>query len=367
MQSSLSNAGAPFDGAAPEFNDWKWQVANSMSYSGLLDIAESRCPAPTWLNPEWLRPVIPADPLQREALLAVEAKYQVFLSPYWLRLSAASPAAAAQALPDARELSLRLESDSDDPFTEVSAPPVPGLVRRFTDRVLVIAARECAMRCRHCTRKNILDVHEPTGKSLLQLQRSYVAARPEVREVLISGGDPLMLEDDAVLEIIEAFASIPHIDAVRIGSRVPCTLPMRITQGLAAGLGRSRKVWINTQFNHVSEITSEAAAAASLLVDSGIPLSCQSVLLAGINDTADDLVELFSGLQRNRIRPYYLFTGDPVHGTAHFRVSAGRAAELEEEVASRIGGLALPRFVSDIPGAPRKVPVTGRISRAPAQ
>lgn len=348
----------PSPSAHPEcadtnFSNWKWQIANSVTYADLLDFAASKRPLLDWLPHEWPAS-IPLDP----ALLAVDAKYPVYFTPYWLRLAAAHKEAALQAMPDARELTARIETDRDDPFSEVSAPPVPGLVRRFKDRVLIVAARECAMRCRHCTRKNLLAEHIPADKSLLAAQKDYIAAHPEIREVLISGGDPLMLDDDALLGIVNTFTALPQLDAVRIGTRVPCTLPMRVTPALAKALGQSRRVWINTQFNHECEITPEAAEAAALLVDSGIPLSCQSVLLAGINDSADALVALFCKLQRNRIRPYYLFTGDPVNGTAHFRVSVARAAALEDEVASRIGGLALPRFVSDIPGARRKVPVT---------
>lgn len=340
------------ESADANFRNWKWQIANSVTYADLLDFAESKRAMPEWLRPEWIS-ALPLNP----DLISVEAKYPVYLSPYWLRLAAGHKEAAMQAMPDARELTVRLDTDCDDPFSEVSAPPVPGLVRRFLDRVLIVACRACSMRCRHCTRKNLLAEHVPADKSLLDAQKDYILSHPEIREVLVSGGDPLMLDDGELLEIVDTFAAIPQLDAVRIGTRIPCTLPMRVTPELAKALGKSRKVWVNTQFNHECEITTEAAEACARLVDAGIPVSCQSVLLAGINDNADALVALFCKLQRNRIRPYYLFTGDPVNGTAHFRVSVARAAELEEEVAARVGGLALPRFVSDIPGAKRKVPV----------
>jgi len=178
-----------------------------------------------------------------------------------------------------------------------------------------------------------------------------------VREVILSGGDPLLENDAAVLRRVRAFAALAQLDAVRIGTRTPATLPMRITGALARALGASKKVWVNTQFNHASELTPDAAEACGRLVDAGIPVSNQAVLLKGVNDSVDALVRLCSGLQRIRVRPYYVFIGDPVAGTAHFRVSAKRAVELADALAQRVGGLAMPRFVADIPGAPAKTAV----------
>ncbi len=328
--------------AVRNWNDWRWQLTNAITDIRALNLPDA------------------------EAHAAVQARYPFFITPYWLRLmertSLVDGPIARQSLPDPRELAPPAPGECDDPFCETSAPPVPGLVHRFPDRVLVVAAHACAMRCRHCTRKNLLAAHAvPDTNGLLRI-RDYIVAHPAVREVLLSGGDPLLLEDDAIASRVELFAALPQIDAVRIGTRVPCTLPMRVTDALASRLGASRKVWVNTQFNHVAEITDEAAEACAKLVDAGIPVSNQAVLLKGVNDTADDLVALFCGLQRIRVRPYYLFVCDPVSGTSHFRVSEARAAELEEEVAGRVGGLALPRFVRDVPGAPRKVPVFGTMN-----
>ena len=325
-------------GVAPEdWNDWRWQLAHAVTDVRGLGLADA------------------------DGRMAAQSRYPFFATPYWLSLMARTGAAdgpvARQTLPDPRELSESAPGDCDDPFDETSAPPLPGLVHRFPDRVLVVVAHACAMRCRHCTRKNLLAAHAAPDRDGIARIRDYVAAHPGVREVILSGGDPLLLDDDAIAARVEVFASLPQIDAVRIGTRVPCTLPMRVTDALAARLGASRKVWVNTQFNHVCEITAEAAAACARLVDAGIPVSNQAVLLKGVNDTVDNLVALFCALQRIRVRPYYLFVGDPVSGTAHFRVSEARAAELEEEVAARVGGLAMPRFVRDVPHAPRKLPV----------
>jgi len=318
---------------APYAADWRWQMRHGFTFADLC-------------------PDAPA------SLVEVAARYPVFLTPYWLALALEAPPLLRQAFPDPRELSDSLPNDVPDPFEETSAPPVPGLVHRFPDRVLVVAATACAMRCRHCTRKNLLrGEHAVPDAAQLDAIVEYILARPAVREVLLSGGDPLLLEDDALAALVDRFASLPQIDAVRIGTRVPSTLPMRVTAALADALGRTKKLWVNTQFNHALEVTPEAAEACALLVDHGIPVSNQNVILAGVNDTADALVDLFSALQRIRVRPYYAFVGDPVTGTAHFRVSLERAAELERDVAARIGGLAFPRFVRDVPGAPRKVPV----------
>lgn len=294
---------------------------------------------------------------------AVAEKYPVVVNDYWMAQAAAyreegTNPFLAQALPDERELSDSLPGDCDDPFTELSAAsPMPGMVHRFPDRVLVVVSDVCAMRCRHCTRKNLLGTHAVADDSGVVAMREYVQDHPRIREVLLSGGDPLMLETPKLLSLVDAFASLEQIYSVRIGTRVPCTSPDRVSPELASALGRSKKVWVNTQFNHPCEITPEATKACALLVDAGIPVSCQTVLLKGINDDPDTLERLFRKLQSIRVRPYYAFAGDPVTGTAHFRVDRVHASELEREVAKRVGGLALPRFVADVPGASRKVPL----------
>ncbi len=313
-------------------------------------------------TPESFRPFLADD------TAAVARRYPVAVSAYWLAHCADTPGDPfrLQAFPDRREISARIDGDSDDPFAELSdASPLPGVVRRFRDRVLVVVAETCAMRCRHCTRKNLLGRHAvPKWRDYAKIA-DYIRERPEIREVLLSGGDPLVLGDAALLRRVAVFASLPRLYAVRLATRMPCANPLRITPALARGLAASRKVWVNTQFNHPAEVTSEAERACRLLVDAGIPVSCQTVLLRGVNDNPDTLEELFRRLQAARVRPYYAFAGDPVNGTAHFRVTPAEAARLEEEVARRIGGLALPRFVADIPGAARKVPVAD-IGRRPA-
>lgn len=258
-----------------------------------------------------------------------------------------------QCLPDVREL----EADcfSRDPFGERGdAAFYPGVKRRFKDRILVMVSTICALNCRHCTRKNLLDEHiEIDLPGILEKIRKH----PEIREVLLSGGDPLMLPDAEILRYVEAFSALDQIDAVRIGTRIPVVDPERVTFELARCLGRSRKVWVNVQFNHPREITKLSKQACGYLVDSGIPVSNQSVLLKGVNDTAETMIELCAGLQRIRVRPYYVFSCDPVKGTAHFWVDLKKAREIARKVAETLGGLAVPKFVVDLPGTRFKQPI----------
>ena len=237
----------------------------------------------------------------------VHRRYPVKLTPYTLkqlsRENLADPL-NRQALPSLEEL-VSEEGMVADPFAEKTrAACCYGLKRRFPDRVLVMAHDQCAMACRHCTRKGLLEGAEVIRTpAQLAAAVDWVAAHPEVREVLLSGGDPLLLSDRRILTFVRAFAQLPQIDAVRIGTRVPATLPMRVTPELARRLGAFKKVWVNTQFNHVREITPEATHACAHLVEAGIPVSNQTVLLKGVNDSVGALFDLCTGLQRIRVRP----------------------------------------------------------------
>lgn len=277
---------------------------------------------------------------------------------YARALAARSPAFAKQMHPDPRED--EADGYGPDPFgEEAGAAGCYGLKQRFPDRVLVMASDSCFMNCRHCTRKGLLHRAEVVRTDEeLQTCIAYVQDRPPVRDVLISGGDPLVLPDDEVMRFVRAFAGLAQIDVVRLCTRAPCVNPARVTRALAAMLGRSGKVWVNTQFNCADEVTPEAAEACGNLVRAGIPVSCQTVLLAGVNDSAEAMLALFRALQRARVRPYYVFQCDPVAGVSHFRVPLARAQEIERACAARIGGLGLPRFVADLPGAARKTPIS---------
>ena len=279
---------------------------------------------------------------------------------YAERLAAECEPFRRQLEPDPREHECDDDDGlSDDPFGERDeAAGVYGLKQRFPDRVLVMTSDSCFMNCRHCTRKGLLaDADVVRTDEELQNCVDYVKTHPDVRDVLLSGGDPLVLPDGEVLRFVEAFAALDQIDVVRLCTRAPCANPERVTAALAHRLRACGKVWVNTQFNCAGEVTAEAAAACGRLVDAGIPVSCQTVLLAGVNDSTDAMLELFRALQRARVRPYYVFQCDPVAGVSHFRVPLDRAQRIAAECAERIGGLALPRFVADIPGAMRKIPI----------
>lgn len=277
---------------------------------------------------------------------------------YSLELAAKSPLFARQVFASPEE---EIEDRfTADPFGELShSSKCFGLKQRFPDRVLIMTSNRCFMNCRHCTRRGLLDSAEVVEtEEQLQACINYIARRPEIRDVLLSGGDILTLSNDKVMWFVERLGALKQIEMVRVCTRALCTNPSRITDELAVRLGSIKKVWVNTQFNCADEVTREAIEAAGRLIDRGIPVSCQSVLLKGINDSADEMLRLFRALSAARIRPYYVFMCDPVAGISHFRVSLEKAVQIEKECASRIGGLAMPRFVADLPGAKQKIPIS---------
>ena len=294
--------------------------------------------------------------------MRTENRFPEYACPYSRRLAAKSPRFARQVYDTEAKRESRGGSSevySADPFGELShASKVKGLKQRFPDRVLVMTTDRCFMNCRHCTRQGLFG-RTATVDGAADLARcvAYVKAHPKVRDVLLSGGDILTLPDEKVLAFVNAFAALPQVEVVRVCTRAVCTNPPRITASLAKALGRSKKVWVNTQFNCADEVTDEARRAAARLVEAGIPVSCQTVLLKGVNDSAAEMCRLFRALTAARIRPYYVFTCDPIAGIDRFRVSDERARQIERTCAESVGGLALPRFVKDVPGARRKLPI----------
>lgn len=308
--------------------DWHWQLAHTLGARD-LGFDPAALPFPCRVTPYYaslIRWEDPADPLRR------------------------------QVCPDPREL----EPERDprftaDPFGETGPAAIaPGIKQRFPDRVLAMVSLSCSTYCRHCTRRGLLaSARAATLESLL----AVLAERPGVREVLLSGGDPLLLEDDALLRWVDALAALPQLDAIRLCTRTPVVLPMRWTEALVARLARSKRLWVQTQFNHPRELTPRAIQAIDLLVEHGIPVSNQSVLLRGVNDDPAVMAELCAKLQRHRIRPYYLFECDPIAGIDHFRTDPAVAPELRDYLLNHLGGLACPRVVRDIPRAPHKCDV----------
>lgn len=295
---------------------------------------------------------------EADAWRAVATRYPVCVTPYYLglidRADTADPI-RRQCLPDPRELDgtcLR------DPFDETGSTFVPGLVQRYPDRALVMTTGACAVACRHCTRKNILSSGRHTmGESAWHAVCGALRSRTTVREVILSGGDPLLLATARLGRMLHDLHAITHVRVVRIGTRVPAVLPMRIDDSLADTLAAYRPLWVNTQFNHPAELTSAALAACERLVRRGIPVSNQAVLLRGVNDDVDTLSELCNTLQQNMIRSYYVFQCDRVRGTEHVHTPLRHGIELSRALRARLGGLALPRFVADLPGADGKVPL----------
>ncbi len=245
-----------------------------------------------------------------------------------------------------------------DPLNEEGQSPAPGLVHRYPDRVLVCISNRCATYCRFCTRKR--QVGNPVinySRDDLLKQIRYVEQTPTLRDVLLSGGDPFLLSDDAIEFTLKKLRVIPHIEILRIGSRIPCTLPQRITPKLCNMLKKYQPLYLNIHFNHPREITDESERACGLLADAGIPLGSQSVLLRGVNDDPEVMKSLVRKLLKIRVRPYYLFQMDLVRGTYHFRTRVETGMRIMESLVGHTSGLAVPRYIIDSPGGGGKIPI----------
>jgi lysine 2,3-aminomutase len=244
-----------------------------------------------------------------------------------------------------------------DPLAEENLSPVPNLVHRYPNRVLWLVSQTCAVHCRFCTRKRRWKEPLPLSQEYFEGALDYIASHREVLDVVLSGGDPLLLPLSRLESILLNLRKIPHVGIIRIGTRVPCALPHGITPELVGLLARYHPIFMNIHFNHPSEITPESSQACALLADAGIPLGSQTVLLRGINDRADVLAPLFQGLLSLRVRPYYLMQMDLTEGTAHFRTSLSSGLSILKTLRNRISGLAMPHFVIDLPGGRGKVPL----------
>ncbi len=285
-------------------------------------------------------------------------QYPMRIPPYYLALiKKAGQPLYRQAVPDTAELDDPM--GMEDPLGEENLSPVPNLVHKYPDRALFLVCSECAMYCRFCTRKRKVGKQEMiiTDKTISE-GLNYLKHTPEIREVLLSGGDPLLLADDRLECILQRLKKIPSIEVIRIGSRIPCTLPMRVTPELVAMLKKYHPLYINTHFNHPAEITSEAKTACALLADAGIALGCQTVLLRGVNDSTEILRELFCKLLAIRVKPYYLFQGDLTRGTAHFRTNIETGVGIMQQLIGRVSGMAIPTYALDAPGGKGKIPLT---------
>lgn len=290
----------------------------------------------------------------------VENFYPFYLNDYYLSLIDPTDwrhdPIALQAFPDLQELAD--ENSSFDPLAEEEQMPVPRLIHRFRDRVVLLVTGNCAMRCRFCFRKrewaNGNELPEISDTEL-ESATAYLSAHPEIREVLISGGDPLMLPIDRLLALVSRLKTVSSIDILRIGSRIPVVWPQRISDELAAALGEVPGLWFATHFNHPRELTAESLEACRKLLRAGVPVINQTVLLKGVNDRAEILEELFRQLVANRIKPHYLFHVDPVRGVRHFATGIECGLEILRIFRSRLSSLAVPAFAIDLPGGGGKV------------
>jgi len=327
-----------FESKSPEWRRWQWQLANAVRDVGpLIDRLA--------LSPE-----------EQCVVKRTAQRYPVLVTPYYLSLVKEwdlHDPILRQCFPDGRELA---EGDSPDPLAEERDSAIPHLIHRYPDRALLICTNTCAIHCRHCMRKRYWGMGDRT-LSPTEISRAveYVKANPEIREVILSGGDPLLLPEALLLDMLDRFRRIPHIELIRLGSRVPTVLPQRLTQQFCAALGQFSPLWLATHFNHPGELTPASQAAAENLLRAGIPVVNQTVLLKGINDDPDTMGELCQALLRQRIKPYYLFHGDPVAGTMHFRTGLRRGKEIMAQLLKRMSGLAVPHFAYDLPDGAGKV------------
>jgi lysine 2,3-aminomutase len=282
------------------------------------------------------------------------------ITPYYLSLADRDDPACPvrrQCVPDAREGD-EVPGDLVDPLGERAHEVAPHLVQRYPDRVLLLATDRCAVYCRFCTRSRMVG----SGDGAVSLDAlapafAWLRAHPEVRDVIVSGGDPLAMVTERIVRLVAAVRAVESVETIRLATRVPVTLPMRITPELLQALRPYHPLWVMTHFNHPKELTSESIAACERLADAGFPVMNQTVLLEGINDDERTLERLFRGLVRARVRPYYLLQADPVRGTGHLRTPLQRGVELMQRLQGRLSGIALPKFICDAPGGRGKVPL----------
>lgn len=291
---------------------------------------------------------------------AERAGLPIQITPYYLSLCDKhdpSCPVRRQCVPVADE-ARALPGELEDPLGEVAHEVAPHLVQRYPDRALLLATDRCGVYCRFCTRSRMVgDGGGATSLERLAPAFAYLEAHPEVRDVIVSGGDPLTLATPRLARLVERVRAIPSVETIRLATRVPVTLPSRVTLELVRALRPFHPIWVMTHYNHPKELTPEAARACRVLVDHGFPVMNQTVLLRGINDEASTLEALFRGLVRWRVRPYYLLQMDPVKGAGHLRTSVQRGVDLMEQLQGRLSGIALPKLIVDTPGGMGKVPV----------
>lgn len=326
-----------------EWQDWRWQLRNSIR------------------DEDSLERVIRLSPDERSALERSGGALPFRVTPYYLSLldpdDPAQP--VRRTVVPVRQEQLRAPCEADDPLGEDSDSPVPGIVHRYPDRVLFLVTDHCAMYCRYCTRTRMVGRGEAAGthRNTWEAALSYIESNTSVRDVLLSGGDPLTLPDEALEWLLVRLSRVPHVEMVRIGTKVPVVLPQRITSGLTRMLKRFHPLWMSIHFTHPAELTPEVHRACGRLADAGIPLGSQTVLLAGVNDDVPTMTSLVHGLVRMRVRPYYLYQCDPIPGSSHFRTPVTKGIEIIQGLRGHTTGYAVPSYVIDAPAGGGKIPL----------
>ena len=335
-----------------QWNDWKWQVKNRIE------------------TYEELSKYFTFSPEEAEGIKKALAKFRMAITPYYLSLIDPNDLydpIRRQCIPAGAECNIA-PADLNDPLHEDEDSPAPGLTHRYPDRVLFLITDMCSMYCRHCTRRRFAgQKDDESPQDRIEKCLEYIERTPEVRDVLLSGGDALMVSDKKLEYIISRLRAIPHVEIVRIGSRTPVVCPQRITDDLCNMLKKYHPIWLNTHFNHPNEMTPEAQAAVAKLADAGIPLGNQTVLLRGVNDCVHVMKKLMHELVKNRVRPYYIYQCDLSMGLEHFRTPVSKGIEIIENLRGHTSGYAVPTFVVDAPGGGGKTPVmpTYVISQSP--
>ncbi|MBN1436972.1 MAG: lysine 2,3-aminomutase [Sedimentisphaerales bacterium] len=333
------------DVTGSQWRDWKWQLKHCIrdldTFEALLEIELSDD--------------------RREAFKNTVKKFPMSITPYYLSLidtdNLANDPVFKQSFPSPLEMEIS-QSDMADPLHEDKDSPVAGITHRYPDRVLFLVSNMCSMYCRHCTRKRqVGDIDSIPDKEQISKCIEYIKNTPQVRDVLLSGGDPFLLSDERLDWILSELRKIEHIEIIRIGTRTPVVLPYRITDNLVAMLKKHHPLWINTHFNHPRELTASSRHALAKLADAGIPLGNQSVLLSGVNDCPRIMRSLVHKLVYSRVRPYYLYQCDLSEGLSHFRTPIGKGIEILESLIGHTSGFCVPTYVIDAPGGGGKIPV----------
>jgi lysine 2,3-aminomutase len=322
-----------------DWNDWRWQMRNRIT------------------DPAELAVFLGAGNEQAREIAVAAQRFPLAVTPCYASLIDLDDPACpirAQVVPSVRELTD--PRGMPDPLDEVSQSPVPGVVQIYPDRVAFLVSGQCASLCRFCYRKRLFDPDAvPRDSADIEAGLDYIREHPEIRDVLVTGGDPLTASDEWLHGLLSGIRAIPHVEIIRIGTRTPVTLPQRITPELCDTLAEFHPIWLNTQFNHPRELTDEAATAVDRLTRAGIPVGNQSVLLQGINDSPEVMRKLVHGLVRMRVRPYYVFLCHLVSGTSHFRTTVEKGVEIARSLRGHTSGIANPLFILDTPHG--KVPI----------